>query len=333
MDFLDTMCLIERRFSDGDPLEALILALELRRQLLEDGADAEHLGWLRYTRLRCLHALELDEEGLALLDSVEPTPWALSPRNEAWMYEVGAELAWRQDRPAKLVEHALHAVERRLEDRDVRGAEQVCERALTWLEALGAPELAEALIARVEDAWTRPPLGSPEALAGATLAARVYPRTLSLPGGPQRRWELALWQAAARGDRRRVRALVMMGVDPSARVAGSVELPTPLIVAACRGHIDVVEQLLELGVPTDSVNVHGRAALHVAADAGHRGVVRRLLAAEARTDLADVHGRTPLHLALWRKHRRVARDLVQAGALLSVIDAQGRTPEGLAAAV
>lgn len=331
MDFLDTMNVIERRFSDGEPLQALILALGLRQSVLAGAPDPEHLGWLRYTRVRCLHAMGLDEEGLAVLDSVEPASWTLSRRCAAWTYEVGAELAWRLDRPVRLVEYVLLALRERLADRDLRGAEQVCVRGLSWLEDLSAPELAEELVDQVLSTWRLFPLGSAEALSAATLGARVARRAYDLPGGPKRRFELALWQAAASGERGRVKALLMLGVDPGARVASRLELPTPLMVAASRGHVEVVEQLLAAGASVDPTNVHGHAALHVAADSGQIGIVRRLLEAEARTELADEHGRTPLHLALWRGHRGVERALLAAGAAEDAVDREGMTPRGLAA--
>jgi uncharacterized protein len=70
----------------------------------------------------------------------------------------------------------------------------------------------------------------------------------------------------------------------------------------------------------------GRTALHVAALRGDIGRVSELLASGADLDAADTQGRTPLHLAAQEWQVDVAELLCDAGAAVDSTDAFGNTP-------
>ena len=94
---------------------------------------------------------------------------------------------------------------------------------------------------------------------------------------------------------------------------------TGLIRAAERGHVRIVERLLQTSVEVDQVNNLGWTALLEAiilGDGGprHTKVVRLLVGAGADVNLADGEGVTPLEHARRRGHEEIARILQAAGA-------------------
>lgn len=75
---------------------------------------------------------------------------------------------------------------------------------------------------------------------------------------------------------------------------------TPLLLATARGLEDVVELLLDLGMPVDLAAADGKRALHFAAEAGHVGIARRLIAAGADIDRRGTqYEATPLGFAVF----------------------------------
>ena len=104
---------------------------------------------------------------------------------------------------------------------------------------------------------------------------------------------------------------------------------TPLISAAMRGHIEVVELLLEqddFGL-AEMARDNGKNALHFAARQGHIGIVKALL--EKDPQLArrnDKKGQTALHMAVKGTSCDVLRPLVDADpAIVMLPDKNGNT--------
>ncbi|KAF8775387.1 hypothetical protein HU200_004806 [Digitaria exilis] len=104
---------------------------------------------------------------------------------------------------------------------------------------------------------------------------------------------------------------------------------TPLISAAMRGHIEVVELLLEqddFGL-VEMARDNGKNALHFAARQGHVGIVKSLL--EKDPQLArrnDKKGQTALHMAVKGTSCDVLRALVDADpAIVMLPDKNGNT--------
>lgn len=77
-------------------------------------------------------------------------------------------------------------------------------------------------------------------------------------------------------------------------------------------------------------NQDGTSALHMAAWKGYLGIVEQLLAAGAKPDRVDSNGHSPLHEAARNGHSDVARALLKAGAAPELQDSQGLTPAALA---
>ncbi|MCA8920297.1 MAG: ankyrin repeat domain-containing protein [Planctomycetes bacterium] len=93
---------------------------------------------------------------------------------------------------------------------------------------------------------------------------------------------------------------------------------TPLMVAARRGELELVEQLLAAGAEVDARSPFGRTALMVAAQAGQTEVVAALLRAGASVDLRDKERQSALTLAAAAG---------QAAALWAVFAEGDSTPE------
>eukprot|EP00435_Cladocopium_sp_Y103_P020184 s3010_g4.t3 len=97
---------------------------------------------------------------------------------------------------------------------------------------------------------------------------------------------------------------------------------TPLHEATEKGHVEVVEVLLQHGASWEVGGSAGRTALHFAAGRGSTAVVEQLISAGAAVDAANNEGQTPLHEA---RHIEVAEVLLQRGASVEATDKKGRT--------
>ena len=134
----------------------------------------------------------------------------------------------------------------------------------------------------------------------------------------------ALTEAASSGDIVLVRHLLAAGADLDAR---SYYGNTALMVAARRGHADIVDLLL--AQPGIDINAksgrYSLTALAAAAQNGHAAVVRQLLAAGADVDAKTYNGATALIWAAAGGQAAMVRQLLAAGADLDARDNYGNT--------
>ena len=94
---------------------------------------------------------------------------------------------------------------------------------------------------------------------------------------------------------------------------------TPLIEAARRGHVQVVEELIRAGANVNVKNKYQWTALHCASYRGHWSVVKRLCAAGADVNLQDQWGRTSLMRAVMWGSDEIVCELIRAGASVNVV--------------
>ena len=114
----------------------------------------------------------------------------------------------------------------------------------------------------------------------------------------------ALIDAIHRGDSEEVRSLLAQGVNPNRLLAHRGRLPSlPLVDAAWRGHLEILEALVEAGAKIDN-GLMGFNAIHAAAARGHVETVRLLLERGAAQD-PDRDGSTPLDYAKQDGHYEV----------------------------
>ncbi|XP_046610474.1 serine/threonine-protein phosphatase 6 regulatory ankyrin repeat subunit B isoform X1 [Neodiprion virginianus] len=107
---------------------------------------------------------------------------------------------------------------------------------------------------------------------------------------------------------------------------------TPLLIAAHRGHMELVTNLLANHARVDVFDHEGRSALHLAAERGYLQVCDALLASKAFINSKSRVGRTALHLAAMNGYTHLVRFLVQDySAAIDVLTLRKQTPLHLAA--
>jgi len=132
-----------------------------------------------------------------------------------------------------------------------------------------------------------------------------------------------LLDAAGRGDVSVVESLLSAGAPVDERGRND---ETPLIAAALAGEAVAAEALIEAGADITARNKGGLTALHAAAYSGSVEVARLLL--DHGADLADgenISGATPLILAAEENRVDVANLLIARGADIAIADRDGFT--------
>ncbi|XP_076812635.1 fibronectin type 3 and ankyrin repeat domains 1 protein-like [Clavelina lepadiformis] len=102
---------------------------------------------------------------------------------------------------------------------------------------------------------------------------------------------------------------------------------TPLMNAAQRGLLEVIELLLEHHADVHAINSSGKNSLIVASYAGHGAVVKRLREAGAQWTCCDKGGSTPLHWAIDGGNCELIQWMIDDGAPVDIKDkTSGWTP-------
>uniref|UniRef100_A0A8C5XLP2 26S proteasome non-ATPase regulatory subunit 10 n=1 Tax=Microcebus murinus TaxID=30608 RepID=A0A8C5XLP2_MICMU len=89
---------------------------------------------------------------------------------------------------------------------------------------------------------------------------------------------------------------------------------TALHWAWSAGHTEIVEFLLQLGVPVNDKDDAGWFPLHIAASAGWDEILKALLGKGAQVNAVNQNGRTPLHYAASKNRHEIAVMLLEGGA-------------------
>uniref|UniRef100_A0A2K5IW38 Uncharacterized protein n=1 Tax=Colobus angolensis palliatus TaxID=336983 RepID=A0A2K5IW38_COLAP len=89
---------------------------------------------------------------------------------------------------------------------------------------------------------------------------------------------------------------------------------TALHWACSAGHTEIVEFLLQLGVPVNDKDDAGWSPLHIAASAGRDEIVKALLGQGAQVNAVNQNGCTPLHYAASKNRHEIAVMLLEGGA-------------------
>ena len=144
---------------------------------------------------------------------------------------------------------------------------------------------------------------------------RIILAVLSLVAISREAVAASIGDAAAAGDTAEVQRLLDEGADPNQKGVGS-----PLYFAAQRGHVKVVELLLEAGAEVNAVTRFG-TALQIAARGNRIQIVEVLLENGADPNIpGGPEMKMPLHDAAERGALEAARVLLENGA-----DVNGRT--------
>jgi ankyrin repeat protein len=89
---------------------------------------------------------------------------------------------------------------------------------------------------------------------------------------------------------------------------------TPLLLAAEKGHLEIVTALLARDANVNQTNQRGDTPLLLAAEKGHLEIVTALLARDANVNQNNQYGNTPLLLAALKDHLKIVEALVIGGA-------------------
>lgn len=89
---------------------------------------------------------------------------------------------------------------------------------------------------------------------------------------------------------------------------------TPLIIAAEKGSLEIVHELIKRNVQVDVQDEDGWTALIAACKEGHFDVVKELLECGAKVQLPDLGGWSPLVWASYKGHADIVRELLDYGA-------------------
>ncbi len=137
-----------------------------------------------------------------------------------------------------------------------------------------------------------------------------------------------LHRAARKGDTRKIKALIDMGLDINYEGSSGC---TALHIATDSGHDAVVRLLLSNGADPAAKSSEGRTPLHSAARIGNPAVVRLLLDKVIDVHARDPSGSTALHIAAFNGHESVVQILLEKHPWLEVRGGSGFTALHVAA--
>eukprot|EP00193_Tetraselmis_chui_P015331 CAMPEP_0177772650 /NCGR_PEP_ID=MMETSP0491_2-20121128/12372_1 /TAXON_ID=63592 /ORGANISM="Tetraselmis chuii, Strain PLY429" /LENGTH=617 /DNA_ID=CAMNT_0019290547 /DNA_START=202 /DNA_END=2055 /DNA_ORIENTATION=- len=130
----------------------------------------------------------------------------------------------------------------------------------------------------------------------------------------------ALWIAACNGHAEICEFLIEKGANAEALCNDT----SPLWIAAANGHHSVVAAL-RWRTKLEHRSIDGATPLWAAAENGHYDVVSSLLDGGANTEACSMDQRTPLHIAAGNRHSAVVKRLLVAGANPRATSADGST--------
>jgi len=133
-----------------------------------------------------------------------------------------------------------------------------------------------------------------------------------------------LHEAVAHGDFVDARELIELGANVNEPKSAD-DSTTPLLVAASKGHSDIVKLLLKNGADLAALDDCGNNVLHVACAKGRADVVSRLLKAGCDALAKAGNGATALHLAARKGHDDVVELLLEHGVDIELVDSKGAT--------
>jgi len=206
---------------------------------------------------------------------------------------------------------------------------------LFWAVIGGNRALAELLVNRGADVTIgHPVFGSAADFAFQNECQRGYSGSTDLlishgaafdPNGAGPRGLTHLRVAVMLGSEDMVRWLIEKKVDVNA--VSPRDGTTALYWAACKGHIGIVNMLIEAGADVNIADSLGVTSIKGAIEKGHSEVVSRLIDAGARLDFRDrTTGQTLLHLAALYGHKGIVETLLAAGVDPGATDSSKKTP-------
>jgi len=139
-----------------------------------------------------------------------------------------------------------------------------------------------------------------------------------------------LLDAADKGDIHEAKKLISEKADTEIKdlMLGN----RPLHIAAQKGHINIVDLLIQSGAIVDAKNRSERTPLHLAAIKNHSNIIKLLIQNGADIEAQEKYnGYRPLHIVVLNGYTNTAKMLLQNGANIETQDEKNRTPLHIAA--
>ncbi|XP_049722004.1 ankyrin repeat and death domain-containing protein 1B isoform X7 [Elephas maximus indicus] len=105
----------------------------------------------------------------------------------------------------------------------------------------------------------------------------------------------------------------------------------PFLLAAEKGHVEMIETLISLNLHTLEKDKEGNTALHLAAKHGHSPAVQVLLTQWQEINETNENGETPFLLTVEGGHEECSKVLLAAGSDINIPDKRQQTPLHVAA--
>ena len=143
--------------------------------------------------------------------------------------------------------------------------------------------------------------------------------------------DLELRLAASKGNIETVKQLLAAGRDVNAK---NNKGETPLHGAAKEGHKEIAELLITKGADVNARDEYGYTPLFMrlpfGAAAGHKEIIELLNAKGADVNARGKYGLTPLHWAVFGKYKETAKLLIAKDADVNALSNKGDAPLDLA---
>src|SRR3990167_7929710 len=120
-------------------------------------------------------------------------------------------------------------------------------------------------------------------------------------------------------------------IDAGANINGLPDSKPPIIAAAEKQNLPVIEILIAAGANVNAQGYNRKTPLHVAIEKENLAIIQALIAAGANVNAQNHTGKTPLHLAIAKDNLAIIQALITAGANLNAQNNDGRTPLHVAA--
>ncbi|UYV68447.1 hypothetical protein LAZ67_5004353 [Cordylochernes scorpioides] len=115
----------------------------------------------------------------------------------------------------------------------------------------------------------------------------------------------------------------LVGIDVDLQ---SEDGSTPLHIAAMKGNIDIISDLLDAGADIDAKRKNGETTIYIAIKKGNLELFELLLEAGANINLEYEFSRTCLHMAIDLEFKYICEKLIEKGADIEARDQFGLTP-------
>lgn len=131
---------------------------------------------------------------------------------------------------------------------------------------------------------------------------------------------------AIQGDIRGVDLCIKAGIDVNATCNFSPHQYSALHFAIMRGHLDLLNYLIDAKANVNLKTSDRNTALHLAAAIDNIAIVRALLNAGGDVNCKNMKCNTPLHIAARQDHSSIALELIKSGANPNTVSKDCGTP-------